>query len=244
MSTKVGEVAEVRWGYTMADLDRLARRVYNKTRRSYLFDQADHYSAAWFGITEHLFDAVEYPSERDLIDAGVERVGEESRANRQFYGINPEGEDGIGPRFGTYWRPQAARTDGFTDRIDDREALPRVLEVLNLDLYEAIVTLAAYGNVAEAAKALGLEYRLYYKRIERARAKLIAAWFAPEHPASLGNGYGDTCRRGHSRAQHSFRNERGANVCRICTRDTRRRAYYRNKGVEMPELEQTGDWDV
>lgn len=32
MSTLVAQTAEVRWGYTMDDIDRLARRVYNRTR--------------------------------------------------------------------------------------------------------------------------------------------------------------------------------------------------------------------
>lgn len=237
MSTFVAETAVVRWDYTMADLDRLARRVYNKTRKSYLFDQADHYSAAWYGIVEALFLAVEQPAPHELLQAGIERVGSESMANRSFYGINPEMERSVGPRFLAYWRPQVERTDGFSDRIADRESLPRVLSVLNADLYEAIVTLATYGNMAEAASALGVDYRVFNKRIARARTKLIEAWFAPEHPPTKPNGYGDQCRAGHSRAEHSFRNERGANVCRVCNRAAQRRAYYKKRGMADPEVE-------
>ncbi|HWI43271.1 MAG TPA: hypothetical protein VNS81_06595 [Nocardioides sp.] len=233
--SEVAEVAEVRWGYTMDDIDRLTRRVFNKTRYSYLFDHNDHVGAAWFGIVEHLFSAVEQPSDYDLIKAGTDRVGAESVANRSFYGI----ADGavVAPRLAMYWGLSTKRTrgrqtggsDGFTDRIAEREALPQVLAVLNTDLYEAIVTLAAYGNMSEAAKALGMEYRVFNKRIARARAKIIQAWFAPEHPPQLGNGYGDTCRAGHPRAEHSFRNERGVNVCRLCKQAAHRRYYYRNR---------------
>lgn len=217
----VAEIAEVRWGYTMDDIDRLCRRVFNKTRRTYLFDHVDHLSAAWFGITECLFDSIVRPTEADLIAAGIQRVASESAASRQFYGINPSAPESQGPRFAVFWRREGH--DDFTDVIAERESLPRVLSVLNDDLYEAIVTLAAYGNMAEAAKAIGMEYRPYYKRVARARAKLIEAWFAPEHPANLGNGFGDTCRSGHSRAEHSRRNEAGLNICRICARNAERR---------------------
>ena len=234
MSVKVAEVAEVRWGYTMDDIDRLARRVFNRTRKSYLYDHADRLGAAWFGIVEHLFETVEKPTERELIQAGTSRVSMESNANRTFYGINADLND-EGPRFTMYWRTSGERTDGFSDRIADRESLPRVLEVLNLDLYEAIVTLAAYGNMGEAAKALGISYNVFHKRITRARSKLIEAWYAPEHPPTKPNGYGDTCRAGHSRAEHTYRNVDGANVCRICSRTAARKSYYRRKGVEMPD---------
>lgn len=225
MSIFVAQTAEVRWGYTMDDIDRLARRVFNRTRHSYLFDHIDHIGAAWFGIAECLFDSVEKPSEADLMAAGISRVGSESSANRQFYGIREDMPNKQGPRFAAYWRHEPR--DDFTDRIADRESLPRVLSVLNTNLYEAIITLATFGNMSEAAKALDIGDKAFEHRIKRARTLMIEAWFAPEHPANHGNGYGDTCRRGHSRAEHSYRNDRGTNVCRVCQRAAQRRRYYR-----------------
>lgn len=231
MSTLVAQTAEVRWGYTMDDIDRLARRVYNRTRSNYLFDQSDRYSAAWFGIVESLFESVEQPTPWNLIEAGTKRVTEESNLNRNFYGYRADMPDKQAPRFVTYWR-RGGQSD-FTDRIAEREALPKVLAVLNTTLYEAIITLAAFGNMKEAARALGISDKAFEHRIKRARTALIEAWFAPEHPPVKGNGYGDTCRAGHSRAEHSFKNARGQNVCRLCDRAARRRSYYRLKDAGL-----------
>lgn len=231
MSTLVAQTAEVRWGYTMDDIDRLARRVYNRTRNSYLFDQTDRYGAAWFGIVERLFESGEQPTSRDLLKAGTDRVGAESGANRNFYGIREDMPGKQGPRFVTYWR-RNGYVD-FTDRIVERESLPRVLSVLNTTLYEAIVTLATFGSMSEAARALGISDKAFEHRIKRARALMIEAWFAPEHPPVRSNGYGDTCRAGHPRAEHSFRNARGANVCRLCQRAAQRRAYYRRQDAAI-----------
>ncbi len=231
MSTLVAQTAEVRWGYTMDDIDRLARRVYNRTRSNYLFDQSDRYSAAWFGIVEHLFESVELPTPADLIQAGTRRVGDESRLNQSFYGYRADMPNKEAPRFVTYWR-RGGQSD-FTDRIAEREALPKVLAVLNTTLYEAIVTLAAFDNMSDAARALGISDKAFEHRIKRARAALISAWFAPEHPPVKGNGYGDTCRAGHSRAEHSYKNARGANVCRECMRVARRRSYYKLRDAAL-----------
>lgn len=226
----VADVAEIRWGYTMADIDRIAWRVYRKTRNSWLFDHSDRHSAAWFGITEHLFNSVEKPTELDLVNAGVDRVSSEANANRSFYGVEPTKRE-TAPRFTVYWRGSGPVED-FTDRIAEREALPRLLSILSTDHYEAIVTLAAYGNLAEAAKALDLGYVQYVKRVMKAREKLIAAWFSPEHAPPKRNGRGDTCKAGHAKDKHSYRDAQGKNVCRECLRLKSRRDYWRRRGID------------
>lgn len=231
MSTLVAQTAEVRWGYTMDDIDRIARRVYERTRNNFHFDYSDHYSAAWYGIVECLFESVQQPTLHDLVQAGTKRVGDEARANISFYGYRADMPGKQGPRFVTYWR-RGGHAD-FADRIAEREALPQVLAVLNTTLYEAIVTLAAFDSVAEAARALGISDKAFEHRIRRARTLLIDAWFAPEHPPVKGNGYGDTCRAGHSRAEHSYKNARGRNVCRLCMRAAQRRSYYKLKDAAL-----------
>ena len=112
-------------------------------------------------------------------------------------------------------------------------ALRDALAVLTAEQYEALATLAAFDNdVAAAAEALGMKYHGFYYRVLSGRNKIKAVWFGDETPVtSLLTG--ETCRVGHSRAEHGiYREDAGVWACRVCNRNAaRRRSANRTRGV-------------
>lgn len=230
----VAEIATVAWGYTMADIDRIAKSVARYSGNvSWLGDRGfgERVDAAWFGIAERLYDIDAYPdepAERDLFIAGRIAVNQQEQQDRQAHGINKSDDFKERKSFGTYWRTVAAPTEDFTDRIAERLALPQALKLLELEEYEAIAALAAFGTYRAASEALGIGENLLWKRISSARRTIIAAWIAPETPPEKPKP-GTTCRAGHPRAEHGFQEKisadgRTAWRCRICRRKSIRRA--------------------
>lgn len=227
--TGIAQTAEVRWGYSMADLDRLAWAVLKRARNgAYLIDLEERHGIAWHGIVEALYSSEDYPPYCDLMIAGLKALDYAVSKEQSHHGRRREG--GEAPKFGQYWRPiRQTPTDGFTDHLVEVLALPAALSVLTAEQYEAIVTLAAHDNdFAAAAAAAGMKYHGFYYRVLSARKKIKAVWFEGETPIQRGNPT-DTCRVGHPRAQHGERRPDGTWTCRQCIRGYQRRWRSKNR---------------
>jgi len=229
MTATVGDIATLAWGYTMADVDTLTRRAYNKAKNGAgIIAIVDRWEAAWFGIVEHLYAVDERPEPDELVKAGAHAVREAARECLQSHGLR-EGGNQRGSHFERYWRSVNASEDDFTERLAERLALPQVLGQLTDKEYEAISALAVHGSNVRAAAALGVGTAAQTGNVLRARRKILEAWFSPETPRQFAHKSPDACRYGHARAEYGRRNAAGAWECLRCRRTNHVRAYYARK---------------
>lgn len=228
------EAIDIAWGYSMADIERIAWSALRRSVRSMGCDLEDRYETAWGTIVELLFKSSEAPAFHELYKAALVGLSELARERQHLWGTDTRTGDGAAPRFSTYWLPPRHQrgNDGFSDHLVEVMSLPTVLGVLSDAEYEAMITLAAYdGDQRRAAEALGLSYSTFYHRIEYGRRKVKAAWFDHETPPSTAN-RADACRVGHLRSEHGKR--RGNTwVCRKCQNIADRR--YRRKRKALAE---------
>ena len=174
--------AEVR-GYSLNDLDRLARTVVVANAQWWpggdRYDQAD---TAWHGIVEHLYSASDAPTERDLLAAGTRALTNEVNGHGRHHGRTKDGTGTTAPRFAAYWYEPAA--EPWEDRVIERIAAEQILTRVKPHQTDALLALAAHGDYAAAAEALGLKYATLTVRLSGARRTFQEHWYAPERPPS------------------------------------------------------------
>lgn len=169
----------------MENLDHLARIVVVANAQWWPGgDRKDQIDTAWSGIVEHLYASTDEPSERDLLDAGTRALVEDTKGYRKQHGLHEgthRGEHGYigdGPRFAAYWfEPKSAP---WEEHVVERDALHRILPLLKDAHREALLALAATGDYAQAAQALGLKYSTLTQRLAEARRTFRQHWFAPD----------------------------------------------------------------
>lgn len=178
--------AHVRHGYTMADLDRLARLTVTSHLSWFAGgDRGDQYDAAWHGVVEHLCAVDEPPSERDLLDAGLRALQDDQQRHQQMLGTRRSSAD-TGRNFTRYWKWHCGPVPSPEDAIVDRLALRQIMAALNGDHAQALNTLAAVNIDAQAtAQALGISYSAAKARLMRARKQFREHWFAPDAPPPM-----------------------------------------------------------
>lgn len=168
---------EVLHGYTLADLDRLARRVVTAHLGWWSAgDRHDQYETAWSGIAEHLCTASEVPKPSDLTAAGTAALDREVKASKRHHGATRAG--GIGPRYAAYWYEPPA--EPWEDRLVDWIAISQILQAVPATGLQALGALASAPDRAAAAEAVGVSERALSTRLSRARKVCREHWFAPE----------------------------------------------------------------
>ncbi|MBB3041161.1 hypothetical protein [Nocardioides soli] len=228
MTATVAETATLAWGYTMADVDRLARFTA-RIRNTSLVGFDERYETAWLAIIERLYDGPEMPTSEDLIQVGKGAIRDEVNALLHHRGINNYTYQDT-PNSWKYWSVISAADEDFTGRLVERLALPQVLALLTPGEYEAIAALAANGTQAAAAAAVGIKPSAFTARIARARQRIIEAWFEHETPRkSTTKGNDIACSAGHPRATHSTKDSLGHWDCRTCRRRRDLAGYHRRK---------------
>lgn len=176
----------VRHGYTMADLDRLARLTVTFHLGWFAGgDRNDQYEAAWHGIAEHLCAVEHEPSERDLLDSGRRALQDDQQRLQQAHGTR-RSETYTGANFARYWDWHARPVPSPEDTVTDRLALSQIMGALKDDHAQALVTLATLDIDAQAtAGALGISYAAAKTRLMRARRQFREHWFAPDAPPPM-----------------------------------------------------------
>lgn len=222
MST-VAHIATVRFGYTMAEVNRLAKASARRVMQATDFD--DRYDAAWHGIIVALYSAECDPGERELYFAGysaaqraaTEAVQSHGRSTRHGYGF------GSAPAFVKFWA-QFSTTPSHEDAVAERVALAQVLATLTPGQYEALAAVAVCDTLQEAAEALAINYNTLISRYYGARDKVRRLWLEGETPRGSGTSADSPrCKSDHDKATHQKTSPRGHRYCGECERLARKR---------------------
>lgn len=187
-------------GYTLADIDRLARTAATRAYGGRILDPSDRYHAAWSAIVELLCTATEPPSGRDAAVAGMNAVNQAGRDRRHTWGLGSTwgGSEGDAPRFQRYWdcywdfgRVTPSPEDRIVDRLARRQIWPR----LSLTHRQVLWALAVHGDCRSAAASLGKSERAYACALHRARAEFYRLWHEHETPPGMWGKTGASGRR-------------------------------------------------
>lgn len=168
------------WGYTLADLDALTRSALSRGW-GISIGQPDRYELAWSAIAEALCAAGERPGPGELVRAGREAISGYLHDERRHSGHRPDG--GPRPSFGVYWDEVARHSRSPEGPVVERLALAQIWPRLRDEEREALTALAAYGEYAPAAEALGLRYHTFCMRVHRARERFLRLWHEGESPS-------------------------------------------------------------
>lgn len=188
MSATARDNLEVRHGYTIGDLRRLAAAAVTADRLM-ASDITDRYDTAWSAIAEHLCAADEQPDRQALVRVGWQAIYRQVRDARRERGY-ADGTDNFTsnaptmPRFVMWWG--RGITPSHEDKVVERIAARQVIGALGGSIYaDAVVALAVHGDYRMAAAALGISYEAFGFRIAHARRQLAALWHQGETPRPL-----------------------------------------------------------
>ncbi|MFD1832430.1 hypothetical protein ACFSJS_22685 [Streptomyces desertarenae] len=174
----------LRHGYTLTDLDHLARTVATSNLVWWAAsDRDDLYTAAWHGIVEHLYTAHEKPTRTDLRNAGLTALEHDTRNTMRHRGAIHDGR--TGQRYAAYWEWAGRATPGPEATVIDRHALHQIWPRLSPRHRQVLAALAATGDHTQAAAALGLAAGTYRSHLFAARRTFLALWHQGETPSRL-----------------------------------------------------------
>lgn len=181
-----GPTATNLWhGYTLADIDRLARTAAARAYGGRVLDPTDSYHAAWFAIVETLCTAAEPPTGHALVTTGMNAVGRAAEDHRHTWGMGSTGDSGVGtrPRFQCYWdgrQVTPSPEDGVVDRLALHQIWPRLSRTYQQAIYAHVIH---HGDEQAAAASLGYTLETYRSYFKRARAAYRALWHEHETPS-------------------------------------------------------------
>jgi hypothetical protein len=172
----------LRHGYSLRDLDQLARLVIAIDRWD-RGDTQERHDAVLYAITEHLLTVDDRPTPRDLVNLGLAASNRHVAGEMHHHGYDPRYVDrgsGALPGYLRYWQ-----TTGHTpwdERLVEHVALAQIWERLTLAQQQAVMALATTGDHQEAADSLGLTLVAFAGRLKKARDRVYALWHEHETP--------------------------------------------------------------
>lgn len=170
-------------GYTMRDIDALARAVVMNNRTWWpAGDRDDLHAAAWHGIVEHLCTADETPRRTDLMEAGRRALVEDVKATMRHHGARRDSSNN-GARHAIYWQWAGRATPSPENGIVERLALAQILPTLTPGQRRALETLAAAGDYDQAAQLFGSVTGLK-SQLMHGRRRFRALWHEGETPSA------------------------------------------------------------
>lgn len=176
---------ELRHGYTLADVDGIARSAA-RTAGAYTSDFTERFDLAYSAVVEALFAADDRPSGHELFDAGCLAIWRELRAAQRGWGLVPAA--GGGQRtmaaFDRYWAAHAPPTPSPEQMVVEATAGRQIWSTLTALQREALTVYAACGfSLPAAAEALGVPVKTLSARVDYARAAFLRLWHQGETPS-------------------------------------------------------------
>jgi hypothetical protein len=175
--------AELRYGYTLDTLTRLAHYAARHGRYDHDVELPVRYEVAWAAVAEHLYAVGERPTPGELIRAGWLAIRHHGESERQFLGRAHDGPAGPGRHFERYWRAVAAPADSPEDKVIERIALAQIWPRLRPSSRDAFAALAVHGDYRRAAESLEIGYKTFVGRISDGRREFLALWHDGEQPS-------------------------------------------------------------
>ncbi|HEY7145599.1 MAG TPA: hypothetical protein VH637_15255 [Streptosporangiaceae bacterium] len=182
---KTSAHAELRFGFTMASLERLARKAAYGSHWRFL-EFREKYEIAWSAIAEELYASTEPPRPDDLIRLGDKAIAAQVEVYGHMWGAyysKPDRE--FMPRFETFWWSQAMPTPSPEDKVVDRLALGQIWPRLTQGNKRALLALATHGDYERAAASLGKTYSTFTTQIWQARRQFLRLWHEGERPSRV-----------------------------------------------------------
>jgi hypothetical protein len=180
-----GTQTEAAWlGYSFRELHQIAARATIYCRWGDRFGFPERFEIAWAGVVDHLAGCDEPPGSFDLYKAGMRAIGRASNKELREHGIT-RGSNGLQamPSFDAYW---AHKTSPAADAaVVDRLAVWQIWPMLRPLHQMAFLALAAHGDYAQAADAVGYPYSSFTTLISQARAAFLELWHEGETPSRI-----------------------------------------------------------
>lgn len=228
-------MTQIKHGYTLADLDDMARAAV-AVDRLLVGDVHYRHSIAYSAIAEALYASEEPPDRAHLIRVGWQAIALDVRWSLRHAGYPDDGQPGevtLRPRFVQFWQDYKV-TPSHETKVVEGLAAGHLVDALPPVYRDAVVALAIHDTYQAAADALGITYVAFRGRIATARRRILAAWFEGETPRRTGRidrrvgAYGKApatrCAKGHewtpenTRVVHRLRRGKPQRrrVCRAC----------------------------
>jgi len=180
-----GAYQEDAWlGYTFGELHQIAGRATVFCRWGDRFPFAERFEIAWAGIVDYLAGCDDTPERFEVYKAGMRAISRASDRELREHGV-ARGDDGLHAMrsFEIYWALKTA--PGADAVIVDRVAMWQIWAMLRPLHQMAFLALAAHGDYAEAAQAVGYPYSTFTSLISEARAAFFALWHEGEAPSRI-----------------------------------------------------------
>lgn len=178
------EVPTLPQGYTLEEVNRLAKVAAGTTLTNPGDTMADRVDDAWSAIVERLYADPTPIEPGQLVWVGRKALYRADRATWHHHGVfkaNNEGtRHGLGsmPAFQNYWWRPVVTVEG---KVVDRLAFAQIWPRLSPSMQEAVVAVAMYGDQQVAVEVTGnphLRSNLY-----NARKRFLELWHEGETPS-------------------------------------------------------------
>jgi hypothetical protein len=179
----VPETGGIRGGWTLTDIDRLARAVVSNNRTWWpAGDRDDLYAAAWHGIVEHLYTADSPPRRTELMEAGRQALAQDVKATMRHHGARRDSSNN-GQKYAMYWEWAGRAIPSHEAGIVERLALEQILPALTAGQRAAVEALAAAGDYETAARLVGTAQAGLKSQLMKGRRRFRELWHEGETPS-------------------------------------------------------------
>lgn len=174
---------ELRHGYTLADVERIARWA-SAHHRSMAGDVADRMSVARLAILNLVY-AEQAPQGHDLLAAASGAIRDLVQDDLRHRGVSSRDHwagDGSAHNFQRYWfaaHSSPSPENGVVERVSVAQVLPR----LKVQHRRALTALAATGDRTLAAQHLGVTALTFETHLSQARRHFLRLWHEHETPS-------------------------------------------------------------
>lgn len=175
---------ELPQGYTLAEVERLAKVAAGTTLTNPGDTMADRVDDAWSAIVERLYADPTPIEPGQLVWVGRKALYRADRATWHHHGVfkanNHGTRHGLGsmPAFQSYWWRPVATVEG---KVVDRLAFAQIWPRLSPSMQEAVVAVAIYGDQQLAAQATGKPH--LRSALRNARIRFLELWHEGETPS-------------------------------------------------------------
>lgn len=178
-------MSDLRFGYTLTDLDKLTTAAVIADR-SMAMPTSERRDIAWSAIAEALYATDEPPTRHDLVRAGWQAIYKYVRDSYRHHGYRDReaaSGNGSAPMFAMYWLDRQV-TPSHERAIVERHALGPILASLTDTQRAAVFAVAATGgDKALAAERLDMDEKAFAYQLRQARQRCMALWLEGETPA-------------------------------------------------------------